>query len=209
MARCMKSMQIIGADEEGVVRKALLVLRAGGAVVYPTDTLYALGCDATNTEAIRRVFEIKRRPFEKPLPIAVASIQMMRRYCELEEKAEKLARAFLPGALTLLLRKKNLPDILTSGSPKVAVRIPANELALRITAALGKPVVATSANISGRPPPVSAQEATAQLREVELVIDAGRLAEERIPSTIYDPEEDRIIRQGRIDRARIEAVLRE
>lgn len=202
-------MLVVSADEEGVVRRALSVLRAGGTLVYPTDTLYALGCDATSVSAVRRVFEIKRRPLEKPLPIAVASIEMMRRYCELDERAEKLARALLPGALTLLLRKKNLPDILTSGSPKVAVRIPANELALRITAALGRPVVATSANLSGRPPPISAQEAIVQLSGVELVIDAGILAEERIPSTIYDPEEGRIVRQGKISRARIEAVLRE
>ncbi|NOZ59961.1 MAG: threonylcarbamoyl-AMP synthase [Euryarchaeota archaeon] len=202
-------MQVIPADQEGVVSRAVSVLRAGGAVVYPTDTLYALGCDATNAEAVRRVFQIKRRPLDKPLPIAVANIEMMRRYCELDERAERLARALLPGALTLLLKKKHLPDILTSGSPKVAVRIPANELALKITAALGRPVVATSANISGEPPPVSAQEALAQLRGVELVIDAGVLARERVPSTIYDPEEGRIIRQGKIDRSTIEEVLRE
>lgn len=203
----MKSMRVVGADEEGVVRRALSVLRSGGVLVYPTDTLYALGCDATNEEAVRRVFEIKRRPFEKPLPVAVASIEMMRRYCELDKRAERLARAFLPGALTLLLRKKNLPDIVTSGSAKVAVRIPANELALKLIAALSKPVVATSANISGMPPPISAEEAIAQLSEVDMVIDAGRLAEERIPSTIYDPETGEVVREGRIRREEIEAVL--
>jgi len=200
-------MLVISAEEEGVVERAARILSKGGIVVYPTDTLYALGCDATNPEAVKRVFEVKRRSLSKPLPIAVASLEMMREYCELNEKAEKLARAMLPGALTLLLKKKNLPHIVTSGSAKVAVRIPANELALKIIAALGKPVVATSANISGKAPPISAGEAMTQLSDVDLVIDAGRLAE-RVPSTIYDPETGKVLREGKISREEIEAVLR-
>jgi|Deesub1362A_J573_1020465.scaffolds.fasta_scaffold04345_11 L-threonylcarbamoyladenylate synthase len=201
------SMLVISAEEEGVIERAARILSKGGIVVYPTDTLYALGCDATNPEAVKRVFEIKRRSLSKPLPIAVASLEMMQEYCELDEKAEKLARAMLPGALTLLLKKKNLPDIVTSGSAKVAVRIPANELALKIIAALGKPVVATSANISGKAPPISAEEAMAQLSDVDLVIDAGKLAE-RVPSTIYDPETGEVLREGKISKKEIEAVLR-
>ncbi len=200
-------MLVISAEEEGVIERAARILSKGGIVVYPTDTLYALGCDATNPEAVKRVFEIKRRSLSKPLPIAVASLEMMQEYCELDEKAEKLARAMLPGALTLLLKKKNLPDIVTSGSAKVAVRIPANELALKIIAALGKPVVATSANISGKAPPISAEEAMAQLSDVDLVIDAGKLAE-RVPSTIYDPETGEVLREGKISKKEIEAVLR-
>ncbi|WP_456474803.1 L-threonylcarbamoyladenylate synthase [Candidatus Pyrohabitans sp.] len=202
------SMPVVSAEEEDIAERAAQVLRRGGVVVYPTDTLYGLGCDATNPEAVRRVFEIKRRPLSKPLPVAVADIEMMRRYCELNEKAERLARALLPGALTLLLRKKKLPDIVTSGSAKVAVRIPANELALKIIALLGRPITATSANISGKAPPISAQEAVAQLTGVDLVIDAGRLAE-RVPSTIYDPETGKILREGKISREEIEAALRE
>lgn len=202
------SIPVVSAEREDIAERAAQVLRKGGVVVYPTDTLYGLGCDATNPEAVRRVFEIKRRPLSKPLPVAVADIEMMRRYCELDEKAERLARALLPGALTLLLRKKKLPDIVTSGSAKVAVRIPANELALKIITLLDRPLTATSANISGKAPPISAQEAIAQLRGVDLVIDAGSLAE-RVPSTIYDPETGQILREGKISREEIEAALRE
>jgi L-threonylcarbamoyladenylate synthase len=181
---------------------AVKVLQRQQLVVYPTDTLYALGCDATSKYAVMRVFEGKKRRLEMPLPIAVADMEMLRRYAHLHEQARVLAEKYLPGALTLILKKKNLPEVLTSGSGKVAVRIPANDAALELIELLGRPVVATSANFSGSPPPVTVEEVPPELG-AEIALDQGLLGE-RIPSTIVDFDEGpRVIREGRIDKEEI------
>ncbi len=187
------------------LEKAAKIILSGGLVVYPTDTLYALGCNALNEEAILKVYETKKRSLAKPLPIAVASIDMMKRYAYVNKNAEKIAKKFLPGALTIVLRKKRvLPDILTSGLDKVAIRIPANKIALKLIELVGLPLVTTSANISGEAPPASIEEVKIK---ADYIINGGKL--EGIPSTIIDLSEaaPKILRRGKIDGRRILEVL--
>ncbi len=204
----MEHLIVTGKNLEPAIEKAASVLRAGGLVVYPTDTLYGLGCDALNGEALKKVFAVKKRPEDKPLSIAVSSLEMMRRYTQVTPEAEALAKRFLPGALTLVLRKKDLPDILTAGEKNVAIRIPGNKLALRLIGTLGHPISATSANLSGMEPPVTAEEAMRQI-QVDLVLDSGRL-EARIPSTIVDLSgRPKLLREGKIKWSEIEKVLEE
>lgn len=188
------------------LKAALRVLREGGLIVYPTDTLYALGCDATREVAVKRVFEAKKRPLDKPLPIAVADMRMLERYAYLHEQAKILAERFLPGALTMVLKKKNLPEVLTSGLDMVAVRIPANEAALELIGKFGRPVITTSANLSGSPPPVTVEEIPESLGAA-VALDQGRLGG-RVPSTIVAFDRGlKIIREGKISKEDILEAL--
>lgn len=187
----------LNRDYSHAIKKAAGTLKRGGLAVYPTDTLYALGGDALNEEAIMRVYEAKNRPLSKPLPIAVNDLKMLGKYASLDRRAKRLAEKYLPGALTLILKKKNLPDLLTSGLDKVAVRIPANSAALELVKLVGSPVITTSANFTGGLPPISIEEVPMELG-AEVALDQGRLGE-REPSTIVDfTGEPKVVREGRI-----------
>jgi L-threonylcarbamoyladenylate synthase len=203
-------MRIISVieSEEGIT-EAVEILRKGRLVIFPTDTLYGLGCNALDEPAIRSVFAVKKRPASSPLSIAVSDIEMMKQYAEFPDEAEKLAEAFLPGALTLVLKKKNLPDVLTGDLPKVGLRIPKSEIVLRLIRLLGVPITATSANISGNPPPTTAEDAISQIPEADIVLDAGPLGE-GFPSTVIDmSEKPKILREGAIKREELEKVIGE
>ena len=178
------------------IRKAIKLLKQGELIVYPTDTLYGLGADIFNEEAIKKVYEVKKRPFDLPLSIAIASVDEINEYAYMNEIAYKIAREFLPGAITIILKKRKvIPDIIAK--EKIGIRIPANEIALKIAKEL--PITATSANIHGKNPPKEIKEAKEQLRDkIALYIDGGKLPGK--PSTIVDVSEGKIkvIREGAI-----------
>ncbi len=183
--------------KEEVVDLACKYIREDKLVVYPTDTLYGLGANALSINAVKKVFEVKKRPFNKPIPIAVCDLKMLEKYVYLNDLAKLLIKEFLPGALTIILKKKDIiPDIVTGGLDKVAVRIPANDLCLEIIKKVNLPITTTSANISGKTPPVDAREVEIK---ADLIIDAGRIGE-RIPSTIVDvsSENIKLVREGKI-----------
>ncbi|MFV2041221.1 MAG: L-threonylcarbamoyladenylate synthase [Candidatus Hydrothermarchaeales archaeon] len=169
---------------DDAIRKAGQIIREGGLVVYPTDTLYGLGCSALDETAVQRVFEVKKRDFTSPLSIAVCDLKMLRRHASFDNQAMRVMGCFLPGPVTFVLRKKNLPDVLTGGRENVGVRIPENRAALKLVMEACVPIVSTSANISGRSPPQTAKEALEQLPGVDLILDAGRIT--GLPSTIID-----------------------
>ena len=203
----MKIIPVIESDEG--VKEAVEILKKGGLVIYPTDTLYGLGCNALDELALKSVFAAKKRPVSNPLSIAVSDVGMMKEYAELPSEAEKLADAFLPGALTIVLKKKNLPDILTGGLAKVGIRIPNSDITLKLTELLGAPITATSANISGNSPPVSVEEAISQIPEADVILNRGQL-KERVPSTIVDLSgKPKILRKGAIKKAELETVIGE
>ena len=205
----MRIFSVNEPDKDEGIKKAIEVLKKGRLVIYPTDTLYGLGCNALDESAVKRVFAAKRRPASNPLPIAVSDVEMMRQYAELPDTAEKLAEAFLPGALTIVLKKKNLPDALTGGLPEVGIRIPKSDIILRLIELFGAPITATSANISGNAPPVSAEEAVSQIEEADIVLDGGKL-EKGVPSTVIDlTGKPKILREGVIKRRDLEKVIGE
>jgi L-threonylcarbamoyladenylate synthase len=179
-----------------MIEEAARIIRRGGAVVYPTETVYGLGADALDGDAVRRVFLIKERPLSMPVSLAVSSIEMMERVAELRGEDLLLIERLLPGPLTILARRSPIvPEILTAGSPMVGIRFPDHELALRLIEACG-PITSTSANLTGRPSPASAPEVSPEIRQrVELVLDGGpsRYAQ---PSTLLDLATRRIIRPG-------------
>jgi len=187
--------------QEEVIGEAAQALREGKLVAFPTDTLYGLGANATNSEAVEAVFFAKGRPKEKPLIVLAKDLSMVE---ELVKGIDKVARAlmdrFWPGPLTLVLfSSPHLPPSLTGETQRVGVRIPASEVSQALLKATSFPLTAPSANRSGGPDPLNAQIVWEELSgKIELLLDGGPLA--GIPSTILDLTErpPRILRQGAI-----------
>ena len=181
----------------------------GDLVVYPTETVYGIGADIFNEAAIKKLFVAKNRPFDMPLSVAVSSKEMMGTIAVLDERAEKLVDAFLPGPLTIIIKKKPIvPDIVTSMSEKVGIRIPDHPVALKIIERVG-PIVATSANLHSHPDAVNSEEAEKDLgNSVNIYVDSGPCNLGK-PSTIVWLMGDKmeIIRQGAITKKQIEDVL--
>ena len=185
------------------------IIDQGELVVYPTETLYALGANPFSEDAVKKLFEVKKRPLNVPISVAVSDLEMMMNIAEVSELAEKIARHFLPGPLTLLMRKKaQFPSILTSGSDIIGIRVPKHKAALKIIKATG-PITATSANLHGQPDPKNLDVAVNQLGEkVTLYIDCGE-CEYQSPSTIVDVSTPsaKIIRKGVIPDDKILSVI--
>lgn len=197
---------VLGCSD-GDIKKAAEVIQSGGLVIYPTDTIYGLGCSALDDKAVERVFAIKKRDSTNPLSIAVCDLKMLRRYATFDERAMRVMECFLPGPVTFILRKKNLPELLTGGLENVGLRIPESRVALKLIMEACVPIVSTSANLSGRQPPKTAEEALAQLPDVALVLDGGMFTGS--PSTIVDltSEPPRILRKGAKPVLEIAAVI--
>lgn len=194
-------MKILKATLDNVLAASRIV-KNGGLVIYPTDTVYGLGCNPLNTEAVKRVFEAKGGKREKPLPILASSIGHVERIAFLSEKARKIAEKFWPGSLTLVLpKKKTLPNIVTLNLDSVGVRVPQHETALQLISLSGGLLVGTSANRSGEKPPQTAREAAAQVGEkVDMIIDGGPTAL-GVSSTVVDltANTPKILREGPVD----------
>ncbi len=193
----------------GDLREAVRLIREGGVIVYPTDTVYGLGANALNSEAVLRIFKIKGRAPDQALPVIVSGPEMADRLAYLNDDAEKLMKAFWPGALTLALPKKPIvPSAVTGGGATVALRAPNHAVPLLIVRESGLPLVATSANKHGAPNPVNAGEAYRQIGgEVDLVIDCGRVGGQ--PSTILDLARTPplVVRSGPVTREMVEKVV--
>jgi len=184
-------------------------LKSGELVVYPTDTLYGVGADPFNESSVKKVYIAKNRPFDMPLSIAVSNEKMMESISVLNDNARKLIRKFLPGPLTIMLTKKpNLPDILTSGSNQIGIRIPDHPFAIRLIDKFG-PITSTSANLHSHPDPVEASVAQKDLKgHIGIFVDCGKTKFEE-PSTIVDVSEGlaEVIRKGVISQEQIENAL--
>ena len=194
----------------GDVAKTIDILKKGGVIAMPTDTVYCLAASLEHPEAIARIFDIKGRATTKALPVLVADVIQMRQVAEMNPLAEVLVRRFMPGGLTLILPKKPIvPDIVTGGKPSVAVRIPGHTLALYIIKAAGTPLTGTSANLSGAGSVCEASDVRRQLgNKVDLVLDSGRCLG-GIESTIVDltASQPNIVREGAVPRAELENYL--
>ena len=159
------------------VEEGVDILRQGGLVAFPTDTVYGLGASSNLRQAVERIYEVKQRPRNMPLPLLLAGTSHIGEFAyPVPEIAWLLARNFLPGALTLVLpRSKLVPDFITAGGTTVAVRVPAHPVPVALVMGLGNPVVGTSANLSGKPSSLTAGEVRSQFgNKIDLVIDGGR-----------------------------------
>lgn len=195
---------------DAAVQQAADALRQGRLVVFPTETVYGLGADALDPEAVRGIFAAKRRPADNPLIVHVATTEDAQGLASRwPEAAAKLAKAFWPGPLTLVLPKApHVPDITTGGLDSVAVRVPAHPVAQSLLAAAGLPVAAPSANLSGRPSPTRIGDARADLgQSVAAYLDGGP-TDVGLESTVVDVRATpAILRPGGVARHAIEAAI--
>ena len=194
------------------IEKGVKILQKGGVIAFPTDTVYGLGADAFNTRAVERVYEIKNRPGHQQFPLLVADVEQLATLAEpIPEFAWFLVRRFWPGGLTLVLsRKDSLPAHLASG-PTIAVRVPNHPVCLALIEGLGKPITGTSANVSGQPAALTAEEVKQQLAgRIDLIVDGGKCPGGR-ESTIVDVthEPPTILRQGIIPSHEIDKAYKE
>ncbi len=187
------------------------IIREGGLVAFPTETVYGLGADGLDEIACRKIFEVKERPAEKALSLHVADFETIEKIAEVDRRAEKLFKKFFPGALTVILPKKNIvPDFVTGGLKSVGIRFPDNETALAVIKSAGKPVAASSANISGKMPPKNAEEVFRNIGgKIPIIIDGGecKFGES---STVVDMSggEIKILRRGTITEEEIFSALK-
>ncbi|MBI2861117.1 MAG: threonylcarbamoyl-AMP synthase [Chloroflexi bacterium] len=209
-------MEIVAVDADNpdplLLRRAADLVLRGEVVVCPTDTGYALSASALDRAAIDRVFELKGRKRGNPIHVAIASIRQAEKYARLNPLAEHLARIFLPGALTMVLpRREIVPPELVAGGDTIGIRIPACKVILALAGLIGLPLTATSANISGQPATYSIEEVAAQLGQADLLaLDRGPIAPREV-STIVDltTRPPRLLRQGRIPWEVIQKALKE
>ena len=198
-------------EGEAGVERAAAVIRAGGLVAFPTETVYGLGADATNATAVARLYAAKGRPRFNPLIAHVADLAGAAAIAILDPDSRKLAQAFWPGPLTLVLAKAPgcaVSDLATAGLDTVAVRVPAHPTAQALLRALGRPVVAPSANLSGHVSPTTADHVAGDLAgRIDMILDAGPVpvgVESTIVSCLDGP---RLLRPGGLPRKAIEGVL--
>jgi len=192
------------------VAKAIEILKRGGVVAFPTDTVYGLGCASRYQEAVVKIYRIKDRPQGMALPLLLADIRQIDEFAaSVPAAARLLAAEFLPGALTLVLKKKEtVPDYFTAGGDTIALRVPAHPVPRALVSGMGMPLVGTSANLSGSPSALTAAEVRAQLGDrLDLVIGGGRVPGGR-ESTIVDVtgEIPVVVRDGAISRAELKLV---
>jgi L-threonylcarbamoyladenylate synthase len=203
---------IVKADEQAIVKAAGL-LRAGGLAAFPTETVYGLGADAANGEAVARIFEVKGRPRFNPLIVHVAEPSAARELVDFDAGALALAEAFWPGPLTLVLPLRRgarnfISELVTAGLDTLAIRVPGHAIARQLLVAAGVPVAAPSANISGRISPTSAHHVEEDLGDkVDMILDGGA-TQAGLESTIVTlAPVPALLRPGSLAREEIEARL--
>ncbi len=193
-------------------RKGVSILKKGGVIAFPTDTVYGLGADAFNFTAVERIYGIKDRSKSHPFPLLIADVKQLTALANpIPELARFLARQFWPGGVTLVLSKiDSVPAHLASG-PTIAVRVPNHPTCLTLLQHLARPLIGTSANLSGQPAALTADEVRQQLGDrVDLIIDGGRCPGGK-ESTVLDitREPPVVLRQGIVPSHEIERAYRE
>jgi L-threonylcarbamoyladenylate synthase len=196
-----------------VIDRTVEVIKRGGAAVFPTDTLYGLGCNALDPHAVGRVFDIKHRSYVKALPMLVRDLSWARELAYITPEQEHIIERFWPGKVTFVLpRRPIVPAIMAGGGSTVAIRAPDHAFIQTLLRHLGYPVAGTSANVSGADPFHDAVAIAATLARTapqpDLILDAGALAHSE-PSTVVDlsGRTPRILRQGAVRADKILAYL--
>ena len=186
----MEILKISSQNWQIVTRKTLRFLRRGRIVICPTDTVYGLIGDATNKKTVAKIFKIKKRPGDKPIPVFVKDLKMAKKIAQVSRKQERFLKSVWPGKVTVILKPKiKLPKGIGKPKREIGLRIPRHKIINRLQAAFDRPLTGTSANISGEKPSIRIKEVISQFNgrkfQPDLVIDSGDLAENK-PSMIID-----------------------
>ncbi len=197
--------------EKDKIMKAAQILKMGGLVAFPTDTVYGLGADATNSTAVEKIYKVKKRPLTKALPILIGGKNDLTKYIfGVSKKTKKIVNKFWPGPLTIILKKKKIiSNVVTAGKNSVGIRVPENSVALALIRALGRPLATTSANISDKPSPATASVAKKYLNnKIDLILDGGK-TKLGVESTVLDctTSPPTLLRPGPIPPEEIKKIL--
>ncbi len=196
---------IILKPNNKAVSISIEILRKSGIIIYPTETCYGIGADATSNKTIQKVIRIKQRPIDKRISVAVSSVKMAKKYFLLTKETEKLARKFMPGPLTLVVWGTNQGK----HHQTVGFRIPDNKFILKLIRKFNKPITSTSANISNKPSLYKINDVIKTFNgKVDFIIDAGNLPR-RKPSTVFDTISCKVLRKGSVSEKEIKKVLKE
>ena len=198
--------------DENVIEKAADIIKNGGLVAFPTETVYGLGANALDADASKKIYEAKGRPSDNPLIAHIASLESLDEIVEdVSDVAKKLIDKFWPGPMTLIFKKKpNVPDSTTGGLDTLAVRFPSNKIAMKLIESSGVPIAAPSANTSGKPSPTKGEHVIEDLDgKVDMIIDGGEVGL-GLESTIIDvTDKPTILRPGFITQEMLEDVIEE
>lgn len=197
--------------DPALIAQAVRIIEGGGLVIFPTRTLYGIGGDAMNPEAVNRVFRVKQRPANKPVSVLInARDDLARLAVKIPTAAVRFMETFWPGRLTIVFAARpDVPSGLTAGTGKIGIRVPEHPVTVRLVASLGTPLTATSANLSGHPGADSIDQLPSEIiKRVDLVLDAGKLAG-GAGSTVVDVTTDppTMIRVGAISREVLFPIL--
>ena len=206
-----RQLPILRASSADVPRRAVETLSHGGVIVFPTDTVYGLGCRIDNDAAVQRVYALKNRPRTEGLPVLLADVAQLDQYArDVSVAARRLVGRFWPGALTVVVwRSERVSSLVAGGGSTVALRVPNHPVPRALIRAVGVPIVGTSANTHGMPPPVMAQLAVFDLGDrVDMVLDGGRTPWGR-ESTVVDvtTEFPKVLREGAIAAREIQGAI--
>jgi len=210
----MKVLKISSKNLKEIVKETIKVIKRGGIVICPTDTVYGLIADAENKTAVRKIFKIKKRLYKKPLPVFVKDLKMARSLADINKKQEKIFKKFWPGKLTAVLKAKSFkfPEGIVSKDKKIGLRMPKYKLLNFLLGKLNFPLAETSANISGKKASTNIKEVLRQFKngkhQPDLVLDAGNL-KKSLPSTVIDMENLKILRKGQISKREILKIAHE
>ena len=197
---------IIKITGRKAVSRSAEVLANCGLIIYPTETVYGIGADATSDSAVKKVIAVKKRSPSKHIIVAVSDIKMARKYAIITKKAEILTKAFMPGPLSLIVESKE--SARNTARRRIRFRIPDNKFVLSVIRKFGKPITTTSANISGSENLYKINDIIKTFDgRVDLIIDAGDIPK-RKPSTVFDTIEMKVVREGHISEKQILAALK-
>lgn len=198
--------------DEKLLRLINKILNSGGVISFPTETVYALAADPTDDEAVKNIYRLKGREQCKPLSLLIGDMYQASQVVELNEMAEKLAMRFFPGPLTIVLNKKpggNLSSFVNNNSDKIGIRMPSHLLTLKILKAFGRPLIGTSANLSGKnDEAIDPFKVIDSFRDIDLIVNLGK-TEHQNYSTVVDATGEQIVilREGVLSRETILKAL--
>jgi L-threonylcarbamoyladenylate synthase len=202
----------INENDIEIIKKAAEVIKSGGTVVFPTETVYGLGANALSAEACQKIFEAKGRPQDNPLIVHVADFDVSKYVKYVPDNAKRLMEAFWPGPLTIIMPKSDtIPEKVTGGLDSVAIRMPENKTARKLIELAGVPIAAPSANTSGRPSPTTIEHCIEDLKGKVNMIIGGEKCEVGLESTVVDTTGDSVVilRPGGVTKEMLESVVGE
>ena len=206
-----KYLNINNSKDYQKLRYPAGIIKNGGIVVFPTETVYGIGTNGLDKDAVKRLYNIKKRPLNKPISLLVSDFEMIEKVVkDISELEYKIMKKFFPGPLTIILNKKDIvPDIVTSGGSTVGIRMPDEEITRKLIEYAGVPIAAPSANISGEPSGIDIKDIIKEFGDkVDYYIDGGK-SKIGIGSTIVKVENNtiKILREGSISKKEIEDLI--